>query len=201
MFKSKWEIKVWLDEMKVTSYTINNDLTVDVDGDVKLNSKPLSQLPVQFGFVNGNFEVWNCKLQSLKGSPIKVTGKFNCGNNLLQSLEYCPREVGSVFLFHENNITTLEYAPDSVGIFKHCINSLKDLKGFKTQVRNYFEHGCDKREEQITEFEHLYEHFPYATFQYLLKFSAEQLKVIQQAEELKSDLTINETNQSKKLKL
>jgi hypothetical protein len=194
MFKTKLEIQKWLDEMEVKNYTINNDLTVDVNDDVKFHSKSLSQLPVQFGVVNGDFAIWNCELESLKGCPHKVMGKFNCAINLLKSLEYCPKQVDGAFIFHNNDITTLEHAPDSVGIFKCYINCLKDLKEFKTQVKDYFEHKCDNKEEQITQFEHLYQYVPHSAFQYLLTLSADQLRAIQQAEDLTMSLPINKVN-------
>lgn len=42
----------WLDYMGVTNFTINNDLTVDVDGDVKLHNKALRDFgPVKFNKV------------------------------------------------------------------------------------------------------------------------------------------------------
>lgn len=42
----------WLDYMGITNYTINDDFTVDVDGDVKLNNKALQDFgPVKFNKV------------------------------------------------------------------------------------------------------------------------------------------------------
>ena len=39
MLKTKEEIEKWLDEMKVKKYTINDDLTVDVNDSVFLGYK------------------------------------------------------------------------------------------------------------------------------------------------------------------
>ena len=68
MFKTKKQIKQWLDEMGVKDYTINKNLIVDVEGDVNLSYKNLKELPVQFGKVKGNFFCSNNQLKSLKGA-------------------------------------------------------------------------------------------------------------------------------------
>jgi hypothetical protein len=61
MFKTKLEIQKWLDEMEVKNYTINNDLTIDVNDDVSfivnyyLNFQfnlELLMVTLQFGIVN-----------------------------------------------------------------------------------------------------------------------------------------------------
>ena len=44
-------IENWLDKHKITNYTINKDLTIDVDGDVDLRYHTGKRLPdyIQFG--------------------------------------------------------------------------------------------------------------------------------------------------------
>ena len=71
----------------ITNYTINADGSIDVDGDVDLWSRGLSELPVKFNHVSGGFCCsWN-KLKTLEGSPQSVGGYFSCYKNNLTNLE------------------------------------------------------------------------------------------------------------------
>ena len=56
MLKTRLEIINWLDRYNIQYCTINEDLTVDVEGDVNLSKKGLNFIPVQFGRVSGNFD-------------------------------------------------------------------------------------------------------------------------------------------------
>lgn len=131
------QVKEWLDTMGIKNYTINDDLTVDVNGEVNLNATKskgngLTEIPIQFGEIKGNFYIANNRLTSLVGSPRKihgilnivgneltdlkdgpqyVGGRFYCAFNRLTSLEGCPEYVGGSFRCEENMITTLKYVP------------------------------------------------------------------------------------------
>jgi hypothetical protein len=71
----------------IKNYTINPDGSIDVDGDVDLNNRGLSKLPLKFGIVSANFYCYNNRLTTLEGSPREVGGNFDCHNNQLTSLE------------------------------------------------------------------------------------------------------------------
>ena len=91
-------IESWLKEMKIEKYTINKDLTVDVDDDVSLDNKEFKKLPIQFGKVKGLFDLDNCKnLETLKGCPKEVSGWFSCESTRIISLEGGPKKVGGNF--------------------------------------------------------------------------------------------------------
>lgn len=91
MLKTKEEIKEWLDSYGIEKYTINDDLKVDVDGNVWFPHKILKEILVQFNIVNGNFSCSMSNITSLKGCPKIVKQDFFCHTNkLLKSLEYCP---------------------------------------------------------------------------------------------------------------
>ena len=128
------QVSKWLDSMGIKNYTINDDLTVDVDGDVDLSDKlEWAYFHVKFNTVkNGSFvcsnnhfqslqgcpitvtESFIChsnRLTSLKGAPIKVGDNFECGGNQLDSLEGVPKEVGGNFGCYANNLTSLVFAP------------------------------------------------------------------------------------------
>ena len=41
-------VEAWLKECEVVNYTLNEDLSVDVEGDVDISFKDLSVIPVSF---------------------------------------------------------------------------------------------------------------------------------------------------------
>jgi len=57
-------IKKWLDEMGVGNYTINDNLTLDVKGNVYLNNRDLTKFPefIRFNKVGGGFWCYNNNL-------------------------------------------------------------------------------------------------------------------------------------------
>ena len=89
-FKTREEVEAWLKKMMVKNYTINEDLTVDVDGNVSISDKKISVLPVKFKNVTGYFDCSLNKLTSLKGAPREVGRSFYCFKNKLTSLEGAP---------------------------------------------------------------------------------------------------------------
>ena len=86
----------------IENYTINPDGSIDVNGDVDLYNKGLTELPLIFN---------------------KVTGYFWCGDNNLTSLKDCPRWIGGVFSCSDNKLTSLEFSPDYVGGYFNCDNN------------------------------------------------------------------------------
>ena len=87
MLTTKREIIEWLEKYQIKNYTVNDDLTVDVDGGVYLNSKNLKEIPFQFG---------------------NVGSYFNCCYNQLTSLEHCPRNVGADFYCFNNPLHSIK---------------------------------------------------------------------------------------------
>ena len=89
----------------IENYTINDDGSIDVNGNVDLLWYRLTELPLNFNRVTGYFNC-NCnKLTTLKGSPKWVGGSFSCINNRLPSLEFCPDYVGGDFYCTGNKLT------------------------------------------------------------------------------------------------
>jgi hypothetical protein len=105
-------------EYGIKNYTINGDGTIDVAGDVDLFNKGLTELPISFNHVSGD---------------------FNCGHNQLTSLEGAPESVGN-FYCHNNKLTSLEGAPKSVsGNFWCDHNKIMSLKGLEFKSFNYID--------------------------------------------------------------
>ena len=65
---------------KGIKYTVV-DRYVDVEGDCDLSNLKLSEIPVQFRVVTGNFDCDNNQLTSLEGSPGRVGEGFYCDHN------------------------------------------------------------------------------------------------------------------------
>jgi hypothetical protein len=108
----------------IKNYTINDDGSIDVDGDVWLNSRVLVELPLTFNRVSGYFNCGENELTTLKGSPRWVRGYFRCGGNDLTSLDFSPEYVGDDFNCSHNGLTTLKGSPKHVGGHFFCGDNL-----------------------------------------------------------------------------
>jgi len=104
-------------------YTINEDGSIDVDGNVELGHRNLTKIPFKFRHIHGSFYCYNNRLTSLEGAPINVGGVFDCGYNELTSLDGAPNSVGSIFRCDYNKLASLDGAPNFVGdTFRCCFN-------------------------------------------------------------------------------
>lgn len=129
ILKDKNLISQWLEKMNITNYTINEDLTVDVNSFVYLSNQNLKSIPIQFRVVEGDFDCSQNELTSLLGSPIKVAGDFNCSENKLKTLKHSPKEVGLDFVCLKNELITLNgFNCMSIKNFYCSENQLTDLQ-------------------------------------------------------------------------
>jgi hypothetical protein len=130
-------------EYNIENWNLNEDGSIDVDGDVYLNDKGLNKLLLKFRNVSGNFSCSFSNLTSLKGCPELVGGSFFCSYNKLTSLEGSPESVGGNFNCYYNKLTSLEGVPESVGGDFFCYrNNLTSLEGAPESIRGYFD--CKK---------------------------------------------------------
>ena len=114
----------------IKNYTINEDGSIDVDGNVDLINKGLTKLPLKFNKVNGSFHCNGNNLTTLKGSPKYVGIDFYCYENSLSSLKHSPEYVGGLFSCTSNIITSLVYSPKKVMDVFYCHdNKLNNLCG------------------------------------------------------------------------
>jgi hypothetical protein len=158
-FKSvfhKYRIDPICAKFNINNYTINDNGSIDVDGNVYL--KPvfsytakeiansfLKEIPVKFSKISGNFFCSNNKLTSLKGSPKLVNGDFGCHNNKLTSLQGCPEKIDGNFTCNNNYLTSLKYGPKLVGNNFICSsNNLTSLEGSPTKVSGDFNCSMNK---------------------------------------------------------
>ena len=116
-------------EYKIENYTINDDYSIDVNGDVSISHRSLTKIPFKFNIVSGNFSCSLNNLTTLEGSPKRVGGNFYCSINELITLEGGPESVGENFYCQNNKLTTLEGGPEEVGGNFYCVgNPLQSIE-------------------------------------------------------------------------
>jgi hypothetical protein len=137
-------INDFCEKYNIKNYTINDDGSIDVNGDVDLYALFLEKLPIRFNKVTGNFNCSHNKLKNLEGTPRWVDGYFSCVSNKLTSLEFGPEYVGNDFVCNFNDLTDLVGSPkEVVGDFS-CINNkfLMNPKGCSEKIGKEFDcHG------------------------------------------------------------
>lgn len=116
--KTKREISNWLLNRGISNTLLVEDpiygFVVNVSGDVRLDKKELSYIPVKFNYVNGMFRCDSNKLTSLEFAPESVRFDFFCDSNELTSLEFCPQYVRGSFWCTDNQLTSLAFCPTEV---------------------------------------------------------------------------------------
>jgi hypothetical protein len=116
-------------EYNIENWTLNEDGSIDVDGDVNIYYKGLNKLPLKFRNVSGYFDCSYNNLTSLEGSPKCVGGDFNCSHNNLTYLEGCVECVSGSFFCRHNKLNSLKGSPKSIsGIFDCSYNNLTSLE-------------------------------------------------------------------------
>jgi hypothetical protein len=127
------------------TYTINEDGSYDVEGDVNLFRKNLTKLPIKFGKVSGYFDCSDNKLTSLDGCPTMVGSYFDCSYNNLTNLEGSPEKVFYSFLCSNNKLINLEGSPIKVaGIYDCSMNKLTNLVGCADNIGVRFDCSNNK---------------------------------------------------------
>ena len=88
---TKEEIRKICHEHSIKNYTINSDMSIDVNGIVNISHKYFKHIPLQFNYVNSWFSCFECiNLISLKGST-RECNHFECSAcDKLDSLDYAP---------------------------------------------------------------------------------------------------------------
>jgi len=209
MFTTKEEIQSWLDKMQIYDYTIHDDLTVDVDGNVGISNQNLIDIPIQFSIVTGNFTCSKNKLKSLKGSPYVVHGTFECAYNDLIDLKYAPAEIHGHFMFQGNKVQSLKHGPNIVsGEFSCGPNPIKSLEGLDNISTTQFSHWATNPSNFIPRVEKFYEACLDAkgkTDGWMLILEKNQLEIIKKQIKLYLELSVelNNVNEEpqKKIKL
>lgn len=117
---TKEKIQQECEKYNITHYKINEDMSIDVIGDVIITCSNITKLPLQFNIVKGNFICCRNKLTTLEGSPVIITGSANFSENKLTSLLGCPKYIGGHITLNQNQLTSLEFCPDYIGTNFNC---------------------------------------------------------------------------------
>ena len=113
-YQSESEVREICKRYGISNWSLEGGL-LNVDDNVYLGHRGLTELPLKFGVVTGSFGCAINNLTSLEGSPIRVGDSFDCSSNKLTSLDGCPKYVGRDFWCQRNNIrefTGIKYIED-----------------------------------------------------------------------------------------
>lgn len=123
----------------LSNYSINDDLTVNVNGSVIITGYDISNIPINFNNVEGSFYCQGNKLTTLVGTPRYVSGDFYCTGNQLTTLDGAPNYVGGDFYCDDNKLISLDGCPNYIGDLLNCNdNKLTSLKNIPTTIKNLF---------------------------------------------------------------
>ena len=78
-------IEKWLEEYKIKNYTINDDFTIDVNGNVFLSREDFKEFPeyIQFGIIRGGFYCSLNHIAQILSNLIYVFFIYlNCNSNI-----------------------------------------------------------------------------------------------------------------------
>ena len=117
----------------IENYTINEDGSIDVYGNVDLRSKGLIELPLNFNKVTGDFNCSSNKLTSLEFSPKEVGGSFYCSNNKLTNLYGISDNINGLFYCYETPLGSIFNEVDMD--FVRAFNSYRVIKDDKVVLK------------------------------------------------------------------
>lgn len=174
MYTNKQDIAKWLRNYGVDNYTVNDDLTVDVNGNVNLerafmgqskeewleeledyNNHTDPEAQIDFELCddgsyegNGSHHVYEEKTDEVYELPVRfgtVKGSFSIAYNELRTLKGCPHTVEGGFDCDSNDLQSLTGAPRQVGNIFFCKhNPLIEVGDIDTQITQGFFVGPDQ---------------------------------------------------------
>ena len=120
-------VELCINKYGIENYTINDDLSIDVDDDVIIAYRGLEYLPLRFNHVSGYFDCSANRLKTLEGCPQTLDSGFYCTNNNLESLKDCTQTINGDFMCSNNKLTDLEYFPEVEGHIRIAENKVHYL--------------------------------------------------------------------------
>jgi hypothetical protein len=140
MPKTKRQIETWLKSYVKGTVKVNEDRSVDVDGDVSFYLYDLDSIPVKFNEVTGSFIIMKCdSIKDISNGPRKVGGNYSIHEcKSLHSIKGAPEEVGrAVSLSVLYGFNSLEGFPKVVGgDIDINISTIKSLVGLPQKIKN-----------------------------------------------------------------
>ena len=119
------------DKNGIENYTINDDGSIDVDGNVFMNGFDMYELPLKFNNVTGGFNCNDNNLTTLKGCPEKVGSEFHAGSNKLTEVDFCPKECRVVSFSTNYDLVSIKKFPEKCIRVDFSWTNLLSLKGLE----------------------------------------------------------------------
>lgn len=151
------QISSWLQHHNITEFTINQDNTVDVPGDVHFLSPRFKKLPFQFRHIGGDLAISNGMLQSSWGFPKQLDGSLHwSGLESAADLSHLPVHVKGDAIFDWCK-TTFEKSSmrivDGSFVVLHAL--LTTFKGFPTHIGGTLRVQNDRDDTAVSSLEGL----------------------------------------------
>lgn len=129
------KIDKWLIDQEISNYTINDDNTVSVDGDLELIGLRYKQLPVTFKEVTGDIKITGGMLANLQGLPKEINGHLSIASADNITLIGAPRRVGGLDI-HGTILTTFTSSPirEITGDVTLTAMNLTNLMGLPAEI-------------------------------------------------------------------
>lgn len=84
LYRSKKAIATWIEKLRINNASINDDLTVDVDGPLTLRGEKLKIIPIKFRNVFGPVTINNNKIKNIDWLP-EFSGSLDIEHNQIDS--------------------------------------------------------------------------------------------------------------------
>jgi hypothetical protein len=142
--KTKQDIKNACYQLGITSIVINDDLTVDVNGNVDLKDTDLIELPVKFNRINGYFDVrYNQNLVNTDNFPVYVKDNLFASYCGIKELTDMPLEIGGSLDISFNELSEITFSKEraTLGKCKIGLNLYAQNNYFYDLSENPFEVG------------------------------------------------------------
>lgn len=118
------------EDFGITEYEFDKQGRLNVFQNVNLSNQNLTELPFNFGIVDGDFDCHLNRLKSLKGAPIK-TKDFDCSDNELTSLMGGPMDVDGAYWCTNNQLVSFNGMASTINGNLNCSdNQFKSLANF-----------------------------------------------------------------------
>lgn len=102
-------------EYTILNYTINDDMSIDVNGNVSFwSNKKFKKLPLKFNHVEGDFRLTDNELETLEGFPKYIKGNINISFNNLKSLKGLPDIINNGLNCKYNLIDSFDNSPKKI---------------------------------------------------------------------------------------
>ena len=125
-------MELWLKDMGIESYEIDEHLLINVHGNVNLKNKNLTQLPFKFGSIEGYFDISHNQLMSDYGFPYEVKKYFDCSYNQLEKIY--SMDVKKHANISHNQIKSLAHIEIETSSLDCSYNQLINLDGVREKM-------------------------------------------------------------------